>query len=282
MEYQDNGIFIVGCPRSGTTLLRIILNSHSKVCSGEETGILSYMDDLFKTRWKQLQNYNITEEEFLEEVKKFFLAIHHRYCDITKKSIWVDKTPSHGKHLDFISRLFPRCKIIHIIRDGRDVAASHKDKWGKKGFYSALYEWISYVRGIRKFRTKLPGQYFEIKYENLVKNPEKTLKNLLDFLELEWEDRILKYFSFSHSILLEDEVDKNPLKPLQKDRIGSWRKRLSLNEKILVSLGFRNLLIELGYVRGKQNLFWKKMEKNIALIGYLMSRLLCLKERLKK
>lgn len=274
MRYKDDGIFIVGCPRSGTTLLRIILNSHSNICAGEETGILSYMDNLFRLRWKQLKNYNITTQEFFEEVKKFFLIFHHRYCDITNKSLWVDKTPDHGKHLDFISKIFPKSKIIHIIRDGRDVAASYKDKWKKVGFYRALNDWVSYIRYIKWFSPKLNNRYYEIRYEDLLNNPEKTLIDLLLFLEIEWEDNLLKFFEFSHSILLQDEVDRNPLRPLMKNKIGSWKKRLSLYEKVLVNLGFRNLLSELGYIDSSSNYWWEKMEKNVALFGFFMSRIL--------
>ena len=100
--FDDTGVFIVGCARSGTTLLRMILDSHPEICAGEETGLLNEMQIVLDHRWAHLKHFGLSREEIQKEMRDLFLTFHHRQCQTASKRKWIDKTPSYVKNLRFI------------------------------------------------------------------------------------------------------------------------------------------------------------------------------------
>lgn len=276
--YDDDGVFIVGCERSGTTLLRVILDSHPHLCSGEETGFLVNMEKIVTESWSQLEQFGLEKEEILDNIRKFFLCFHHKYCETTGKKRWIDKTSQYVEHLEFVNELFPKCKVIHIIRDGRDVAASAREKWGKMSFFAILHRWPKQVR-MGRFAGEWLGndRYFEITYENLVNDPRKALTALTTFLGTKWDDALLNHSGKRHSITIQQpNIDKRALHPINKSKVGSWKRRLCWHERLFVGLGFRNLLFELGYINDVpfSRASWKMMEKIISVMGFIISGLL--------
>ncbi len=282
MHFDDRGIFIVGCQRSGTTLLRVILDSHPLLCSADESGFLIDMERLFNNRWNHVKTFGLTKAEVLEEIKKFFLVFHHSYCSKVGKERWVDKSPQYVKILPFVAKIFPSCKIIHIIRDGRDVAASFRDKWGSKGFFTSLYEWPRCVRKGRLDGVRLSEkQYFEIRYEYLVRNPKEAISRVLDFLEVEWNDAVLTHYSRAHVTTNYNGWDR-PLKPIFQKSVGSYKNRLHWYEKTLASLAFRSLLQQLDYHQGPKYPLKRRstLEKGLGGLGFIISRILLIWEKI--
>lgn len=244
----DLGIFIIGCPRSGTTLLRVILNSHHQLCAGEETGFLQEMENIVSHRWHQLEHFGLKKEEVLIIIRNFFLKFHHSYCNQVRKEIWVDKTPSYTRCLKFINELFPNCKIIHIIRDGRDVSASYREKWGKRGFFRSLREWVIYTRDGRAASEWLDTtRYHEVHYEELVNNTEMTLIKLIEFLNINWDESMLDH-SLKNHVTSNKFAWERPIQAINNSKIGTWKDRLCWYEKILVTMGFCYQLNQLKYI----------------------------------
>lgn len=273
---DDRGIFVVGCQRSGTTLLRVILNAHPQLCAGEETAFLDEMEKIVGMRWGHLETYDLPRSEVLARIRDFFLVFHHKYCESSSKRTWVDKSPFYIKQLPFVNELFPECKVIHIIRDGRDVAASYKEKWGSKGFFIALKDWVECLRRGREAAGWLgAGRYLEIRYEDLVVEPREALERVMRFLALPWDDALLAHHLSDHPTTKYFGYER-PLQPIQAAKVGGWRKRLNFYEKWLVALCFRKLMHELGYLgqcRSSSRL-WGVAEEWLSGFGYLMNRIL--------
>jgi len=262
----------------------MMLDSHPLLCSPDESGILLEMQGFLDTRWNHLQTFGLTRTQVLKKIKDFFLAFHHNYCLVTGKPVWIDKTPQYVKTLPFIKELFPSCRIIHLIRDGRDVAASFREKWGLRGLLRCLHEWPECIRRGRSSGSKMDvTQYLEIRYESLVQNPRSVLSEVLTFLGVEWDDAVLCHHSKPHATTGYFGWER-PLKPVSRGRVGLWRERLRWHERLLVILGFRSLLGELGYLGHWTGgaPFASNVEAACAAFGYLSSRVLAVGERFIK
>jgi hypothetical protein len=172
---DNKPIFIIGCPRSGTTLLRVILDSHPSICCGPETHILKHMSNLrekINKNWKMLKPYGIDETTIDSKVGEILTVFTDNYVKLKNKERWAEKTPENIFYVDFINRFFPDCQFINVIRDGRDVVSSFKRRWGRKAVLSAIEYWNKSIDLSYKYRIQFSKErYFEVRYENLVKNP---------------------------------------------------------------------------------------------------------------
>jgi hypothetical protein len=215
-------LFLVGMPRSGTKLLRGLLNQHPSIeIPNVETHFLPY----WKKHWKEYgdlsdQNnfsyfYNqvtnipyfayMREEEGIIEKNDWYqgcknfkisgvfeaLIRHDSHTPIGSEKIWGDKTPSYINQIPLIKELFPSAKIIHIIRDVRDYSLSTKVTWGKNMMRST----DRWVDGINTFRNNLkyyPDDILELRYEDLLDNPEKQLSQICDFMNLKFDAHMLQ------------------------------------------------------------------------------------------
>jgi hypothetical protein len=147
---------------------------------------------------------------------------------------WVDKSPGNVFHAEAISEVFPRGKFIHLLRDGVDVVAS----WIKYAPYTddlegAANKWTWSVRLARKFMEAYPEKVIEVRYEDLVREPEKTMCTVCDFLD----------HPFAPDALNEDEpletmddvvgleLHENIVKEITTDNIGKGRRRLGEDQK---------------------------------------------------
>jgi hypothetical protein len=119
--------------------------------------------------------------------------IYSPYAQLFNKDVCGDKTPSCGTHIHIVNRMFPNCRFLHIIRDGRDAALSPIQQWcGPDDFVSALRYWAETVTCTRKMLRMLPdSRYTELRFEDLVVNPDKELRRVTDFLGLEVEPGML-------------------------------------------------------------------------------------------
>jgi uncharacterized membrane protein YkvA (DUF1232 family) len=245
-------IVIGGCHRSGTTLLRVLLGRHPKIVDGPEStvflsrisspteiGELFEMDPGVIAGW---QRQSRTQVEFIERFQAAVLAA-------AGKPIWAEKTPGNVLRFGFVRRHFPNARLIHIVRDGRDVVCSMRRlRWpkpcGRPGSAEELRRcaeyWARYVTAGRRFAAD--PRYFELHYEDLVRDPEPVLRALIEFVGLEWSDEVLagKNRAPGHPQVREwAAVDTAAL--------GTWREELQPAEKQIVCEAIGELLIELGY-----------------------------------
>jgi len=255
---QNQPIFIVGSPRSGTTLLRLILDSHPNISSGPETNFLPCMKEpLVDENWRRIKNFGFDKSYWHNKVAEYFSSFQMEYARKRGKKRWAEKSPLYTLHLDFINTLFPNCQIIHIIRDGRDVVASFRKRWDYIRAIKGVKTWQKHVKLARDFgRTISTDRYIELRYEDLVMQPENTMQILLEFLHEPWDPGILRYHEFPHDgegwdvrfkgDLSQEFKDKSPI---YFSQVGAGTIRLDPVLKALVHLQNGPLLRELGYLQ---------------------------------
>ncbi len=131
------------------------------------------------------------------------------------------KYPVFGRHLDLLNSLFPDCRVIHVIRDGRDCALSHKGvTWGHQNTYSAAVHWRRYIQMAQRSSSALHGRYLEIRYEDLLLHPETTMRSLEHFITGSDDGGITQRFVEERS-------------SLKTDKAGSWRKSMSARSQAI-------------------------------------------------
>ena len=225
--------FIVGNPRSGTTLLRHILDSHSEIAFLVESAwIMNWFEKrlgisaggvvspelvpllLSKHRLFRDLDLGISAEEMYGWIQsnlecswaKFISLLCDRYGQARGKPLVGNKTPSFVRRIQAMHELWPKTKFIHIIRDGRDVFLSARVKWKDRPSFrdfstwsqdtvttSALW-WEWNVRLGREAGRQLPPDlYYEIRYERLVEDPKKECIQLCEFLGVSFETAMLRH-----------------------------------------------------------------------------------------
>lgn len=234
-------IFLVGCPRSGTTLLQSLLAAHTQIASFPESKFFQFLIPLYEPkRYKfkiisrqlkpRLTKYfqeEIQHPEMLNDLPILPFWQNYSYSFIKKlniltqqqnKSIFLEKTPEHIYFLNYIEELVPDAKIIHIIRSGADVVASlyevsHKYPQGFAGAWSIDYcleRWKEAVE-ITSSHLNKPN-HFLVRYEQLVESPQVVLEQICHFLEIEFESQMLEdYQAVAKQVSLNTEHWKTPV-----------------------------------------------------------------------
>ncbi len=277
---------IVGAPRSGTTLLRMMLDAHPQLAIPPETGFLTAVaaDTSRETLFQTLTNFppgqpawndfGLSKDmlwealggtaDFLSEygVRAFYQLYAARF----HKSRYGDKTPGYCQHMPQIQSLLPEAAFIHIIRDGRDAALSLRPLWFSPGQDVATLAryWRSHVEKARVDST-LCHKYMEVRFEALVTNPSGTLTSICEFLELDFDRVMLQFFENAHSRLAEHQErvrsdgvvlatqqtrlmqQWRTTTPPDITRVGSWRHVMTTEERQQFRLVAGSLLSELGY-----------------------------------
>ncbi len=253
---SDRPIFIIGCPRSGTTLLRMILDAHPRISCGEETKFLTDLEPIVGAHQRLLASYGFDRGWWLDRIREMYGGFQAAYLEKRAKARWAEKTPSYTMHLGFVEELFPAAQYIHIIRDGRDVVASFRDRWGyRSGVRAANSIWAHYVRTAREFGAHLPpDRYHELRYEALVEETETTCRALLAFLGEEWEAQVLRYHEVEHgtteryaAFTAKRREAAGDDAPIYQSRVGAGKRALDPVLKALLARSGGSLLSELGY-----------------------------------
>jgi hypothetical protein len=248
-------IFIVGCQRSGTTLLRLILDSHPHISCGPETRFLRSFKAITRDEWDRMSLYGFPKQYWHDRVASFFDSFQSEYAHSRGKSRWADKTPLYAVELDYIFELFPDAQVIHVIRDGRDVVASHRDTFGYWSAVKATVKWKRYIDFARSVGKSCgEGQYCEVRYEDLVRNTEAVLRRLLAFLGEPWDPCVLDYDNAPHDVL--ERYQRHTARrreaakadsAIYNHRVGKGRREIDPLLRTLVRVNSRRTLRELGY-----------------------------------
>lgn len=247
-------IFVVGCQRSGTTMLRLMLDSHPRISCGPETRFLADLERIVGPDWKRLSQYGFSQQEWLDRIADFFDGIQSDYARSRGKSRWADKSPRYALSMDFILRVFPDAQVVHVIRDGRDVAVSHRKRFGYWSCVKSSVKWPRYIAAARSAGSALPsGQYTEVRYEELVGDGETTLRSLLEFLGEPWDPALLDFASQAHDVperyhaQLQARRGEGGEGTLYRSRVGAHKRELDPFVRLLVWVMGRSTLRELGY-----------------------------------
>lgn len=251
-DYKSSAapVFSGGCPRSGTTLLYSLLNAHSRIFVGIETGLLTGNRDIAhlkgrcglpENRLRKLYRKSRCYPEFTEQVLSLMAAMEGNVR-------WGDKSPVNVTLLESIFRYFPKARFIHMVRDGRDAVCSirrHPPSFGNVNkevnpWQECIELWESWTRMGMQLRSH--PNYYELKYELLVEQPEVELKKLFNWLGEPWEEEIL-----SHA--RNTKVSSHPgiSKPISNSSSGRWESGLPGEARKLFKESANDLLVELGY-----------------------------------
>lgn len=196
----DRPIFTVGSPRSGTTLLRTILDAHPAIfCPPWETGLFVWFDrilngDLPRVLTKH-SAFPVGRPEFVDWARRGALDLFARFEQAAKKPRWAEKTPTHVLHMQFIHEVFPQAQFVHIIRNGYDVVRSlQNQKWAPRRIRWSTQRWMECVTAGRSAGEELgPALYQEIRYEDLLQRPEEIVRSLCAFLGEPFAPEMLRF-----------------------------------------------------------------------------------------
>lgn len=248
-------IFVVGCQRSGTTMLRLVLDSHPRISCGPETRFLAAMERITGADWERLSRFGFSEEEWLHRIATFFGGVQEDYARSRGKVRWADKTPLYALSLPFVTAVFPDSQIVHVIRDGRDVMVSHRKRFGYLAAVKCSVKWPRYIATARAAAEALPAErYLELRYEDLVASVEASMRTLMDFLGEEWDPSMLEYEQHEHDVAPVYTVEAAARRagaategPIYSSQVGSYRRELDPLLRLLAWLFSRRTLRELGY-----------------------------------
>ena len=251
-----NIIIICGYPRSGTTLLKAILERHNQITS---PGIEVFIFQQIKNIEILKLGFGINGSRFRKTLGKskdlisFTTKILDSFMKKENKEILLLKFPEYIICINDVLKYFPNSKIIHIIRDGRDCTKSHHNNLSKQENKYLPYDWncrqwVAYVNISKKFQ-KDP-RYFEIRYENLVMQPSETVNIIMQFLHLETmnAESILNYYKYVDPLKL-PAFSYKVTTPIDKYQINKWIHLMSDKEKKIFKKIANDTLIELGYVK---------------------------------
>lgn len=194
-------IFVIGSPRSGTTLVRLILDSHPNISCGEETHFLRDLGSVVGRNWDLVATYGLSRKWWIEHLRGLYDTFQAEVLARNGKARWAEKDPTYTLHLPFIEELFPEALYVHLLRDGHDVVASFRDRWGyKSAARAARTEWARYVDAARELGQRLPeDRFLELRYEELVTEPQVQGRRLFAFLDEPWDPSVLEFDPREHS-----------------------------------------------------------------------------------
>jgi Sulfotransferase family len=253
---REAHIVIGGAPRSGTTLIRKTLDRHPAICCGAETGIL--LPGGFRTG-PVAAAYGIPEADLhalldASSSQGAFVDAFAARCRLdTGKSRWAEKTPLNVRSFGWVLARFPESRVIHVIRDGRDVVCSmrqHPERrwvdgtWVRELRQAPLELYLRrWVRDVEDgLRSRGDPRYLEVRYEELVVDPAGVLERLLTDLGEAWDA----------GLLIEDEAAAGSASHhagtgISARSVERWRNDLTADERRLATSIAGPLLERLGY-----------------------------------
>jgi len=251
--------------RSGTTLMRVMLDSHPNIACGPELRVIPalcsyssqtrrYCGDILQT------HYGLSSDALNSVFADLITSFLEPYKNARGKPRIAEKTPANALHFEELFKLFPQSKFIHVIRDGRDVVASlmkmnwKDDRTGEPMAITrqpgaAAIAWKHHINSVDAAK-KSGAAILEVRYEQLIEAPEKTLRIVFEFLNEPWSDEALLFF---HNETLRDGAEESSAaqvsKPVYKTARGRWKNDLSGAAQNAVKREAGNLLVKLGYAQ---------------------------------
>jgi hypothetical protein len=272
-------LFIVGCGRSGTSVLRRVLDGHSQLAVAHEGRFVAPLsrrraryerDDGFDVEAFAADllvdpavrgNLGLSVEDvraaldgapvldYPDAVRRVFAF----YAARQGKPRYGDKMPAYVLRMPALADLFPEARFVHIIRDGRDVALSYQSvAWGPTTAEEAAIRWRGNVRrGRRDGRRLGADRYREVRYEELVADPEPVLRSLCEFLDLAWDDAMLHHHVAAGAVVAATRFPGAHQRLLLPPTRGlrDWRRDMPERDVAGFEAIAGDLLDELGYGR---------------------------------
>jgi len=270
---SDVPAIVLGVSRSGTTLLKAMLDRHSELAIPTESYFVpqlwdrhgaapdrdAFLDDV--GRLERIAEWGLTREAVAARLParptfaQAIAAIYGAYAAARGKPRYGDKTPAYMEHLGLLDRAFPGARYVHIVRDGRDAGLSFlamrrrpRFNWARPRSLAAFAAaWRQEVQAARRFgATRAAGRYLELRYEDLVAEPDRRLRDVCEFLDLAYEPAMLEYHRDADPAQLQDHP--RLAAPPTRD-VRRWRDEMTAPDQALFEAIAGDLLAALGYER---------------------------------
>jgi protein-tyrosine sulfotransferase len=270
-------LFIISAGRSGTTLLRSMLVAGGEIAIPRETQFIHALTIQFCSlqplEWKILCRLVIATFESHHHYKHWETDLSPAYqeaiqlppehrslakiIDIAFMTyaqqhfpeawMWGDQSPLHTLFTPWILKAFPQAKFVHMVRDGRDAIASLIERGVT--IEEATYRWrISVARSHRLQKRVGPQQYIEVRYEDLVNQPEEILQQIAQFMNITYTPRMLDYWKLPTTIEHKyHDFHRNLGKPVTNKSVGRWKERLSAKQQQYILPRITEQLEKYGY-----------------------------------
>jgi LPS sulfotransferase NodH len=264
-------LILLGVSRSGTTLLRVLLDRSPGIAIPDESFFVPllarrhrrvdperFLDDL--RRLPTLVAWGLDPAEVAPRLRagmstgEAIAAVFETYAAKAGKPRWGDKTPMYMRHLPLLERLFPGAQYVHLIRDGRDAAVSFLQM--PAGTYTRTWAhpesaaefaclWRTEVSGARKLGQRAgPSRYLEVRYEDLVADPGRAVASICDFARLPFREDTV---DFAGSVDVSGKPHQQRLLEPARPGVRDWRVELAPEDARAFEAVAGDLLAELGY-----------------------------------
>ncbi|MCD0451882.1 sulfotransferase [Actinocorallia sp. API 0066] len=273
---MERPIFVVGCPRSGTTLLQLMLHAHPRIALPPETRFLlpayfgrEMFGDLTDrgnrralgvwitgTEGHKFRDLGLDAARVVAEIEagpptlgSALGTVFRAYARGHDKARWGDKRPGYIRFLPEIFRLFPNAQVVHLIRDGRDCVGSLKGmRWWEHDSTFAMTTWAAAIdAGDRARRMLPPNSYHELQYERLVTDPESELRRLCGFLREDFDPAMLEPSSVASVTPRRKKHHRRTHEAVDASAVHAWQSRLEDWEISLAEYFLGERLARYGY-----------------------------------
>ena len=272
---RSEPFFVIGAHRSGTTLLRYMLNSHPRLYLPPESEFIPaffsrsptrplnrvearrILRKIFRLRfvreWRGAPpdiNDLVREGETITPAR-LVNALYTAYANQHGAARWGDKTPTYTSHIDLLHCIFPRARFIHLIRDGRDVALSVLDTWGRRAHVDLVFAAHTWKRRVTEAQRSVerlrPELFLELRYEDLVVDPGPQLRRICRFLDEDFHPNMLQFHLTAEESIREGGFHDAVRNLLTTERIDRWRREMSASDLRVFEAIAGPTLIGLGY-----------------------------------
>ena len=275
----ESRILILGAQRSGTSLLSRMINQHPEIGVPQESHVYNHFYDIRHLYGDLALRHN--QQLLLKDIVSFgdvrlwspavdigdvnrnisgpgfgavVDAMMTSWAGNQGKSGWGEKTPSHIDFVGPILEHFPDIKLVHIVRDPRDVCLSMiRARFGPKNYFAAATAWSKYlskVTALKKRYTK--AKFIEIRYEKLLASPETVLKDLCTRLGVDYAGAMLQFYDNEHPYNTDKTNLENLRRPLMIDNSGQWRHEFSERAVATIECIAEVSMADYGYLRSAE------------------------------
>lgn len=272
---SDRPIFVVGCPRSGTTVLSLMIHAHPRLAIPPESRFLTTtwrkratFGDLSTRQQRRalarscvgkgsrIRHLGLDRKETLARILEApptigsaFGTVFSEYARKHGKARWGDKRPLYFQEVDVLLRLFPDAQIVHIVRDGRaSVASLKRMPWWPFDSIGSMATWSQAEYCARRDQRRLPRDTFHlVRYESLVADPRTVLGELCDFLGEDFDDAMLEPHRVSEVVPERKTWHENLRSGVTTSAVESWRAGLEPWELGLMESVLGRKLVRHGY-----------------------------------
>jgi len=280
---EEAPFFIVGVPRSGTTLLRQMLRGHPRFAVPTESHFVPaalkarsgtaalelILGDFRFARW-QVDAADVRRRAAASDMSPVSVvrAAFETYADAQGRPRWGDKTPAYVLHMRLLAQSFPGARFVHIIRDGREVAASWREAWwGPDDVLMTAHQWRHMIRRAQSEARGLPsGSLLEVRYASLVAQPREELSRIIDFLGESMTDDLLDYTERSATDLPHVPVEHRHLLEPPRQHVRDWRASCTPREQVRVEAIVAPTMRRLRLEPSPQTTAWQRMDAEIHLL----------------